>query len=115
MGAIPGSREPSPSSTGLGPPGFDPGRLEALGFVLRYDDGGERLSVRHDAGSEHWGDKVLIRQYESDDRVIYVDLADLDWLIGALKLVVIATEARRAETPQSGSFHEGAGPQDIAE
>jgi hypothetical protein len=27
MGAIPGSREPSPSSTGLGPSGIDPERV----------------------------------------------------------------------------------------
>jgi hypothetical protein len=74
--------------------------LESLGFVLRYDDGGERLSVTHDAGSKYWGKQVLIRQYESEDRVIYVDLTDLDWLIGALKLVAIAMEARQGTDPK---------------
>jgi hypothetical protein len=30
MGGLSGSREPDPSCTGSGPPGFDPGRTEAL-------------------------------------------------------------------------------------
>jgi hypothetical protein len=109
LGALSGSREPDPSCTGSGPSGFDPARLSALSFVLPFDDGGERLSVSHDERNEHWGEHVVIRQNESDDSVIYVRLADLNWLIGALKLAAIATEARRAETPQSGSVHEGAG------
>ena len=86
--------------------GFDPSRLSALSFVLPYEDGSERLRVSHDDRSGYWADKVLIRQYESDDNTLYVDLADLNWLIGALKLVAIATEARRdrpnpiTDTPQ---------------
>jgi hypothetical protein len=37
MGAIPGSREPNPCSTGSGPSGFDPERLLAL--ADRYEKG----------------------------------------------------------------------------
>jgi hypothetical protein len=35
LGASSGSREPSPSSTGLGPTGFDPARIAELVAVMR--------------------------------------------------------------------------------
>lgn len=98
------------AATHLHPSGFDPSRLSSLSFVLPYDDGSERLEVMHDERSRHWRNQVAIRQYGSDDYVLYVDLADINWLIGALKLVAIATEAGTAETTKIGSVEdEGAG------
>jgi hypothetical protein len=66
--------------------------LSSLSFVLPFPDGGERLSVSHDSRDEYWSGQVVIRQFESDESALYVDLADLNWLIGALRLVAIATE-----------------------
>jgi hypothetical protein len=39
MGALSGSREPSPSSTGLGPLGFDPARDELIHWISANPSG----------------------------------------------------------------------------
>jgi hypothetical protein len=51
MGAIPGSREPSPSSTGLGPSGFDPERyVSGAAAAAMWPDHEHRLYYPCDLG-----------------------------------------------------------------
>lgn len=65
-GRLSGSREPSPSCTGLGPSGFDPGRvLEALAEVVYV--------ARNAVGRSEWHRLNSSRPFDYEDFCMWVD------------------------------------------
>jgi hypothetical protein len=89
LGAISGSREPSPSYTGLGPSGFDPER-KAIALWLRK----EASFARHAQGAAAERGEKLYRMGEKDAYLLAADAIERgDY--------AIAMETRRAETTGS--------------
>jgi hypothetical protein len=91
----------------------------AVGFVVMYSDGsGAEIEVRFDAYADYFSDSVKIGCHGGD---IYVPLEHLDWLIAALvgvrdnRRAASGTEARRAETAETGSVHDGPVPPQAAD
>jgi hypothetical protein len=170
LGAISGSREPSPSSTGLGPSGFDPERVEILARRCEHTQEADAkldreiwlavVATPHEralvmAGRELHGETEAnfrvdwmadgVRYTHSVDAALSLVPEGWEWqlentggdtfgpfvakfgqlhdieaktlplAITAAALTAIATEARRAETTQIGSVHEGADPKGIAQ
>lgn len=68
---------------------------QSVRYSLKYDDGGSRLAVSYDADNVHWPDTVIIRCNESSDFEALVDLADVSWLIAALRDVLTLADAQR--------------------
>ena len=110
MGALSGSREPSPN--GLGPPGFDPARIaERLTAQQRRDllASDDRVWWSADGRvSNAMHRKGLIEAPTWSGCALFTPLGK------SVRREAIATETRRAET--TGSVEdEGAGPKDIAQ
>jgi hypothetical protein len=132
MRALSGSREPSPSSTGLGPSGFDPARyglsegaVRALMKHTRVDGALNEGVLGAEDAEELWfcsmvrattgGKRLCTREARTSGisgstHFIYSLTA-----VGRAIHNAIATEARRAATVEQGAVHEGAGPKDIAQ
>ena len=58
-----------------------------------------------------WGQWTIKMERKGGEVMLMTSATADKWRCGG----AIATEAQRAETPQDGSVHEGAGPQDIAQ
>ena len=135
-----GSREPSPSSTGLGPSGFDPARFSlraayvftrpgqvarvvlADGFRFLFLIGGQSPQTVpiHEPGEWEIDIPRLLAKGRYPIVLTTVDAAHVKAMEAVPSSAVddmlsaIATETRRAETTGSVA-DEGAGPQDIAQ
>ena len=93
-----GSREPGLASR-PGPAGFDPSRM-AMCRLIGVDFEAAEITLRG-----------LVMRLPPLAAGNYVIMPQDEWL----RLSAIATEARRAETQNSGSVHEGAGRNGIAQ
>jgi hypothetical protein len=111
MGASfgPGSR-PSDRAASAGVSPVPASIPSAATYAVHYSDGGERLAAGYDFNSRYWSEQAFVRCYESDDATIHVDFADVRWLGERLLDIASAIEARRAETAQTDSVHEGSVP-----
>lgn len=111
-----GSREPRPS--GRGPTGFDPARVKrellVAGLEARAtwpDEALDPNTVRALFGAAAETIRALSGRDYARNSFWRGYGAALDAMTHAFRLsgdTAIATEARRAETPKSGSVHEGA-------
>lgn len=118
----------TPADAVDGPSGFDPSRIDALSdSFLRRDietvcsrvdpTQPEADTIRRFAELVRHGAKFIDISVRRDGREYHFEG---DWLARLFRPTpdewqsAIATEARRAETVQQGSVHEGAGPKDIA-
>jgi hypothetical protein len=97
---------------GLGPMGDDPARILSAfrPYWERLGEPARRLGFKHG--------NSLIKQARDlrDDGMVESGLerGHFQWRLTSPG-IAIATEARRAETPKSGSVHKGAGLQGIAQ
>lgn len=92
--------------------GFDPARIVAAfrPYWERLGEPARRLEMKH-------GNSLTktARQLREDGMIENrFHRGHYQWRLTSAG-IAIATEVRRAETPQSGSVHEGAGPKDIAQ
>jgi len=99
--------------------GFDPSRIARS---LRKKQRALILSLRTEWGRADqetarrmWGGPYGYLIQHKHGTLNCWRLSERGLMAKAALVVAIATEARRAETPQSDSVHEGAGPQDIAQ
>jgi hypothetical protein len=109
MGAIPGSREPSPSSTGLGPSGFDPERVEI------YAKGCQAIIERLENNEPLFYAQTIEQLEQRHDRLADEVLNIAGMVRGLVE--AIAMEARQGGDGET-RLHpkdDSAGPKDIAQ